>query len=1140
MYSLPNDDIPISTKENRSFSMAPIVWGGRMRPYLLFILVAGNLATAQQARLPLEVIQVERGLSEGSVWAIEEDDSGFLWLGTSNGLNRFDGYSFTVHRATADPTFIAGNEVRALLFQSPHTLWVGTSEGLTRFNVETGVGFTYRNESPNSVPGSYIMCLAASERYLWVGTRTGLGRLDKVSGDWLVYRHSADDERTLVDDQIRAIAFQGKRFLWVGSAQGIHRISLEDGTLSRIAVEDEAGFGKNRGEIRSVVTRNEIVLIGHSAGLYQLDPTRDVFGRIAIAPEDRVEDPFWVNDLVFDKEGALWVATRRHGVQKVDLNQGRILEIRDLANDRGLQSDNALTVRLGRSNLLWIGMYKTGLAKLDLKPRKFISYDPGPFPGHAVEAVAAILEDSSGTLWLGTHEGLIQHDSNETTLHHKRSDGPYELSGNGILSLHEDKRGRIWVGTYADGLNILDLIQQKNTVFRHIDGDPKSLPHDVVRQIVADSNGNHYLGTRAGLFRFEPEEGTLAEVPLFGAETTSERRIQAIMFDSNDVIWAGTSGGLYRYSRFDDIVTRFTHDSNDNRSLSNNTVTALLESELGGVWVGTSMGLNYLSPKSGDFDRYGEGQGMIDTFISGLASGFDGDIWISTNRGLTRRQRSGELSHYDHRDGLQGNEFMQGSITKTRDGSIFVGGISGYSKFQPAHLATNPFKPEVRVTRFRILDDIIPLTQVLDDRGVLNLSHRERYFSFELSALEYTSPSKNRYSYQLQGSENAQWHDLGSHRQVGFTNLPGGDYTLRVRASNNDGVWSDQALEIPIHITPPIWQRSWAIALASLILIGALLFVHKWRLREDRRRRKELISVVAERTESLVETRQALIEQAQKAGAGEMVTGLLHNLGNIMTSVIISVEEMIRIIKVSKVSVLIKTCNLVKEHQRTLFAYLKDDPKGKLVPQFINETSHIISSEYSRLRSENFEIGRRVSLMVRAIQTEQDYAEEYEERQVVDVTKLIDDSLQMFVFSFAKRDLQVVRDIQLIPMCRLNPYKMIHIFSNLIKNAADAIHAQHVEKGGVIRISACSEDGAFVKVEISDNGCGIDSEKISRLFDYGFTTKSFGHGFGLYSCATSLKEIGGFIDVVSEGQGMGATFTIRIPVDGSKVMSHAP
>ncbi len=1098
---------------------------------LTLLVFAGSYTLAQIERAPIEAIQIESGLSEGTIWAIEQDQSGFVWVATSHGLNRFDGYQFKVFRADGGPTSIAGNVVRALLFRAPRTLWVGTSNGLSKFNTETETctNFRYQAGNDDSLPGNYITCLEADdEGQVWVGTRSGVAKVDQ-QGHVQTVMQTDKPPNSLLDDQVRAIFVAPSGHVWIGTDSGVHRWDARNDQLDLFKHDVNNSDSLGPGEIKSLHGDNLGIYVGSSTGLYRFEKGQQRFTRIPMSEDDLLASPYWVNALARDRKGNLWVATREDGIRCLNRRSGEIHGYRQDIIHGGLPSNNLLSLKLGQSDLLWIGTYKAGLAKLDLKPRKFKSYFMHPVAGVNADSTTALLRDSRDGLWLGTQNGVIHQTHSGTITHfHDKATLSERLSGNQILSLLEDDKGQIWIGTYASGLNIYS---EGSRQIRHYQKEPDKvggLPHDIVKVLVKDAQGQIYVGSRAGLHLFDELTGIATEVPIFTPQqSVSERRILAFRIDSAGIFWVGTNGGLYRYDPNNESVQIFRPNANS-ASISHNEVTAILEDDDGHLWVGTSFGLNILRKKVPPFEHLFEGSRLRDSTVHGLAKGAGGDIWVSSNRGLTRLRKDGQNLHYDYRDGLQSNEFLQSSVTQDEQ-FVYFGGTNGYSKFDPNLLNLNPNRPKVRFTSFRIFENLQPIGQRLNDLGELVISHRETYISFEFSALEHTAPGKNLYEYQLVGSMDEAWQRVGKHRHAVFTNLQGGLYTLRVRATNNDGLWGEVPAELRIRVLPPWWQAAWVAVVALLFLIASILSLHAWHVRAESSQHRRLSMAIAERSESLTESHQQLIEEAQKAGIGEMVTGLLHNLGNIMTSVIISAEEMVRIIQTSKSTMITRVSELAEKNRTNLHDFLTKDTKGSRLPVFLSESAKIIRLENDRLRVEGKDIEERVALMLKAIQTEQDYAQEYEYVEAVEIGKLVEDTLQMFEYSFNKRGLDVIREFSPVTTCRLNPYKMIHILANLIKNAADAIHIQHPQGGGCIRIVIEQENNEVV-IAIYDNGCGISPHLLEEIYSYGFSTKSSGHGFGLYSCRISMTEMGGSIDVHSDGVGKGSIFEIRAPV----------
>lgn len=1115
-------------------------YGPALRTLVKIGAMAGLFVTTAWSQVelsPLESINVEQGLSEGTVWSIAQDDAGFLWLGTSYGLNKYDGYSFEVFRAGDDETSLSGNEVRALLYQAPDTLWVGTSNGLNRFDLkrETNQRILNTEGHNDRLPGNYVINLAfAGEGRVWVGTRSGLGLYDPNTDHCETFRHEPDNPWSLLDDSLRDLALQGDTTVWIGSAKGLNRMDRATHKVRRFVHDEGDLTSLGKGEARAVAVVDGQLFVGVSTGLFRLMSDQESFERIPLEADDTLADSYWVNDIQQDPQGRLWVATRRNGVHRLDLQSGAHVSYREDRVINSLPSNNILSLFMGQSELMWMGSYKSGFAKLDLKPQKFRSFRPISKPDAFVSAVTAILVDQSHDLWLGTRHGLIcQHADGSIEVIDQNSPKPRQLTGNLVLELFEDSQQRIWVGSYATGLSIIHSDRETIVNYQFDPNDPLSLPNDVVNSVVEDHSGRVYLGTRAGLHEFSPENGRSQRIGLLDSTATdSDRRIQTLLMAKSGIIWAGTISGLVAYQPSNGEAQRYQHRPADPTSLSHNVVVSLLEDHEGSVWVGTRMGLNRMRQGAGVFERFDESHGLADSSIMAIVEDARGELWVSTILGLSHILSDGSIINYDHSDGLQGNEFLPGSVATDSRGMIYLGGIQGYSLFHPEQLVINPYTPKVSVTTLRIFDRKVPLLQRVNSAGELVISHKENFFSLEFSALEHTASKKNRYEYQLSSGADtsAKWVAAGDRRTAIYSNLEGGQYIFRVRASNNDGVWGRQPAELVIRITPPFWRQRWFIPSVAALLLLCVLGLHQVRIRDDRAHHRVLASALSQRTESLKATRQQLIEEAQKAGVGETVTGLLHNLGNILTSVIVSAEQMNAIADGSKVSVLSRVADLMEEHSHDLASFVVRDPKGSKLPTFIDEATKLISSEQSLLSVESHGVEERIALLLKVIAMEGQYPSSFDSMERVDLKGLIQDSMQLYEYSLQKRGIQVAfLEEGPVPVCRVNPYKTIHILTNLIQNASDAIVAQN-RADGLIRITLQRYDDQFNMVSVEDNGCGMSSDQLDSVFTYGFTTKFSGHGFGLYSCVVSMQEMGGEIRVASDGPGQGAVFTLLVPL----------
>ncbi len=841
------------------------------------VLACGPLALApelcaQSHSIRFETLDIEDGLSQNTVACILQDRTGFIWLGTQDGLNRYDGYSFTRYkRAPHDPSTLTHDTIQAMVEDPSGDLWIGTDGGgLNRWHRETDA-FTHLRHDPNdpaSLSGDRARALLIDRRgALWVGTlESGLNRVDPATGAIERFRHDPDDPGSLGDDRVRALYQDRLGNLWVATRRGLD--VFRRATASFVHYRHDPGDPESLSHDRVVSLVEDArgdLWVGTFHGLNRLDRATGTNQRFHHDPSDPTSlSHDSVRSLLQDAGGRLWIGTD-DGLNLWRPESGGFLRYQHEATDpTSLSSDRVLSMVQDRTEVLWIGTLSGGVNKWNPATWAFAHYRQGPASsgGLSSQDVYAISEGPQGKLWIGTYDGgLSSLDRAAGASEHYRHDpaDPTSLSDDRVTALLHDRDGVLWVGTLTGGLNRLDRGGGGFTRFQHDPEHPTSLSENGVMSLFEDRRGELWIGTYAGgLDLFDRDGGTFRHWrhDPDDAASLGHDSITCIAETPDGALWIGTeNGGLHRLAadaeaRAAGTFQRFQYDPQDPESLSNDQVWSLHVDAEGSLWIGThGDGLDRLErfdPATGKaaFRNYSERDGLPNDVIYGVHSDALGTLWLSTNNGLARLfPQNGQVDVYSKSHGLQSNEFNLGAHFQSTSGELFFGGLNGFNAFFPEHLELNTSVPPVVLTSFTKLNRPVDLERPIFTTTAVSLGHRDYFFSFEVAALDFAAPAENQYRYQLEGLDE-KWFDIGHRRRVSFTNLDPGHYVLRVHASNNDGTWNREGLALPITIAPPPWRSGWAIVLYSLMLTALILAAlrrkrRKERQAEDLRRAKE-------------------------------------------------------------------------------------------------------------------------------------------------------------------------------------------------------------------------------------------------------------------------------------------------------------
>ncbi|MGA2489383.1 MAG: two-component regulator propeller domain-containing protein, partial [Anaerolineales bacterium] len=558
-----------------------------------------------------------------------------------------------------------------------------------------------------------------------------------------------------------------------------------------------------------------------------------------------------------DSKGGLWFGTRK-GLDLFDKTQNRFVNyIHDPNDPNSLVSDSIRSIYEDRSGVMWIGT-SGGLDKYAPATQKFALYQhyPGISNSLSDNNIWSINEDHLGSLWVGSFfAGLDRLDPNTgtVTVYQNKPGDPTSLSSNEIRSILEDHNGNLWVGMERGGLARFDPGTGTFTSYRHDSADPNSLSNDDVFSIFEDHLGKLWIGTqRGGLNRFDQATWTFTHYQHDASDpaSLSDDQVRAITEDHTGILWIGTFGGVDLWDGHTSHFTVYRNNPKNPSSLSSDEVSCIFEDPSGTMWIGTfGGGLNRFDRATHSFTNYNEKDGLPDDTIYGILADPSGNLWLSTNKGLSKFDPTTKtFRNYDISDGLQGDQFNPGSFFQSRNGEMFFGGTQGLNAFYPAQVVDNPTPPPLVITAFQKYNKTVQTDLTANE--TIQLSYRDNFISFDFSALDYNAPGKNQYAYKLEGVDQ-DWVYAGTRRYASYTNLGGGNYTFRVKASNNDGVWNSEGTAIRIHIMPPFWQTWWFIGMVCLVAGAGAFGGYRLRVRDVEARNRELAKRVEQRTHDL-------------------------------------------------------------------------------------------------------------------------------------------------------------------------------------------------------------------------------------------------------------------------------------------------
>ncbi|MHB1687658.1 MAG: ligand-binding sensor domain-containing protein [Ignavibacteriaceae bacterium] len=968
-----------------------------LRLYLLFCLIffAPVNFFPQVRDLNFDFISTDKGLSQNTIHCILQDRQGFMWFGTEDGLDRYDGYNFTVFKNDPrDPNSIPDNFIWTIYEDHEGTIWVGTNNGgLCKFNRDKQNFTIYKNDPNNSssLSNNNIRTIYEDRSgVIWVGTNNeGLCKFNRDKQNFTIYKNDTNNSSSLSNNNVRTIIQDSQGYLWIGTeGGGLNKLDIKTGKFFHYNHTDGDPYSISNDDIISLcLGNNGVILVGTLTGLNKYNAGKNNFTKIV---ENKAvlsnHSNSMINSITEDRSGKIWVGTGG-GIFQLDHSEERFVNIDQPSLN--FNNNNILSLLEDRTGIIWIGTAERGIAKYDLERMRFMQFkhDPSNPNSLSYNTIRSFYQDNSGVFWIGTlGGGLNKYDevTKKFTHYFHQPGDKFSLSDNSVSSIFRDNRGVLWVGTWRGGLNKMIGSGKSSAVkFIHYfhNNNPNSLSSNIIQSIFEDRSGRLWIGTEVGLDLYDKKNNkfiTFVNDPN-NPNSLSNNQVQSCIYqDRNGFLWVGTWGGLNRitepqnpndYSPRQLAGYKFTlyqNLYNDSFSLSDNRVISICEDKQGNLWIGTyGGGLNKLPVDQQNlpagkakFIRYSTKDGLPSNIIYGILEDDNGNLWLSTDNGLSKFDPAKQIfRNYNESDGLQSNQFFWGAALKSKNGELFFGGINGFNAFYPSSLKDNPYIPPVVITDFNIFNKPVPIEQngsplkkYIAETDKITLSYSQNVFSFEFAALDYTSPNKNQYAYMMEGFDKG-WVNSGNRHFVTYTNLDPGEYTFYVRGSNNDGVWNTSGASIKIIILPPFWRTWWFILSSFLAGSMVIIFLISYRVRH-------LLNIERFRT--------------------KLAADLHDNIGSSLTEISIISEVISRKLDLSNrlesskaASDVLKSLNMISDKSRNLIDSMSDivwlvNPKRDslydLILRLRDTYTELSSYKSISFKSENLKSLEKVSL----------------------------------------------------------------------------------------------------------------------------------------------------------------------------------